>query len=259
MIDVFGVTYPQLETFFLIFIRVSAMLYVFPIFSAPQIPHHVRFGLGALISFVLFRVVPPVAIHPAFYDLVAAVIAQIVLGVIIGFVASLVFVSIMFAGELIDLQIGFAIANVINPTNQQNVTIIGEFELAIATLIFLVTNSHHLLIEGIAGSFDLVPLPFVNLDPSVMSNAVSFLSLALLNVFKIAAPAAAALFITNVALSFMARVAPQMNVFVIGFPLQIGIGLSVLALSLSLLGIVGPDIFHDVARQMDAVMRGLRV
>jgi flagellar biosynthetic protein FliR len=126
-------------------------------------------------------------------------------------------------------------------------------------LIFLITDSHHLLIQGIAGSFTLVPLPFINLDPSVMSNAVSFLSLALLNVFKIAAPPAAALFITNVALSFMARVAPQMNVFVIGFPLQIGIGLTTLALSLGLLGIVGPDIFHDVAREMDAVMRGLRV
>jgi flagellar biosynthetic protein FliR len=259
VVDVFGVTVAQLETFFLILVRVFSMLAVFPIFSAPQIPHHVRFGLGALIAFVLFHVVPPVTLEPNFYALIAAVVAQVVLGVIIGFVASLVFVSIQFAGELIDLQIGFAVANVISPTTQQNITVIGEFELAIATLIFLITDSHHLLIQGIAGSFSLVPLPFINLDPSVMSNAVSFLSLALLNVFKIAAPPAAALFITNVALSFMARVAPQMNVFVVGFPMQIGIGLTVLALSLSLLGIVGPDIFHDVARQMDAVMRGLRV
>ncbi|MBV8490471.1 MAG: flagellar biosynthetic protein FliR, partial [Candidatus Eremiobacteraeota bacterium] len=65
--------------------------------------------------------------------------------------------------------------------------------------------------------------------------------------------------LTNVALSFMARVAPQMNVFVVGFPIQISIGLTTLALSLALLGIVGPDIFHDVARDMDVVMRGLRV
>jgi flagellar biosynthesis protein FliR len=259
VVDVFGVTVPQLETFFLILVRVFSMLAVFPIFSAPQIPRHVRFGLGALISFILFRIVPPVSLQPNFYELIAAIVAQVVLGVIIGFIASLVFVSVQFAGELIDLQIGFAVANVINPTSQQNITVIGEFELAIATLIFLATDSHHLLIQGIAGSFTLVPLPFINLDPSVMSNAVTFLSLALLNVFKIAAPPAAALFITNVALSFMARVAPQMNVFVIGFPMQIGIGLTVLALSLGLLGVVGPDIFHDVARQMDAVMRGLRV
>jgi flagellar biosynthetic protein FliR len=259
VVDVFGVTVGQLETFFLVLVRVFSMLAVFPIFSAPQIPHHVRFGFGALIAFILFRTVPLVVLHPNFYELVAAVIAQVVLGVIIGFIASLVFVSIQFAGELIDLQIGFAVANVINPSTQQNITVIGELELAIATLVFLITDSHHLLIQGIAGSFALVPLPFINLDPSVMSNSVSFLSLALLNVFKIAAPPAAALFITNVALSFMARVAPQMNVFVIGFPLQIAVGLTALALSLGLLGIVGPDMFHDVAREMDAVMRGLRV
>jgi flagellar biosynthetic protein FliR len=259
MIDVFGVTIPQFETFLLILVRVFGMLAVFPIFSAPQIPHHVRFGFGLLISYILFKVVPPIAPLGNFYDFTAAILAQLVLGIIIGFIASLVFVSIQFAGEIIDLQIGFAIANVINPTTQQNITIIGEFELAIATLVFLVTDSHHLLIQGIAGSFNLVPLPFINLDPSVMGNAVSFLSLALLNVFKIAAPPAAALFVTNIALSFMARVAPQMNVFVIGFPLQIGVGLTVLGVSLSLLGIVGPEIFSDVSRQMDAVMRGLRV
>jgi flagellar biosynthetic protein FliR len=259
VVDVFGVTVPQLETFFLILVRVFSMLAIFPIFSAPQIPHHVRLGLGALIAFILFRVVPTITLQPNFFELVAAVVAQVVLGVIVGYIASLVFVSIQFAGELIDLQIGFAVANVINPTTQQNITVIGEFELAIATLIFLITDSHHLFIQGIAGSFTLVPLPFINLDPSVMSNAVTFLSLALFNVFKIAAPPAAALFIANVALSFMARVAPQMNVFVIGFPMQIGVGLTVLALSLGLLGTVGPDIFHEVARQMDAVMRGLRV
>lgn len=259
MIDFFGITVPQLETYMLIVVRVTAMLSVFPIFSAPQIPHHVRFGFGLLISFILFKVVPPIAGLPTFYELAAAVLAQIVLGVIVGFIASLVFVSFLFAGELIDLQIGFAVANVINPTTQQSVTIIGELELALATLVFLATNSHHLLIAGIAGSFNLVPLPYINLDPSVMGTAVSFLSAALVNVFKIAAPPAAALFITNVALSFMARVAPQMNVFVVGFPIQIGIGLTTLALSLSLLGVVGPDIFHDVATEMDAVMRGLRV
>lgn len=258
MVDVFGLTVPQLETFFLILVRVFSMLAVFPIFSAPQIPHQLRLGLGAVIAVILFHVVPPVTLAPNFYELVAAIVAQVVLGVIIGFIASLVFVSIQFAGELIDLQIGFAVANVISPTTQQNITVIGEFELAIATLIFLITDSHHLLIEGIAGSFTLVPLPFINLDPSVMSNAVSFLSLALLNVFKIAAPPAAALFITNVALSFMARVAPQMNVFVVGLPLQIGVGLIMMAVSVPLLVSVAPQLYNEIPHQMDAVMRGMR-
>jgi flagellar biosynthesis protein FliR len=257
--DLFGITAQQFETFLLILVRVATMLQVFPIFSSSQIPHHLRLGLALVLSFILFHVVPPMPMLTNYGDLAISVLAQVVLGAIVGYIASLVFVGVQFAGELIDLQIGFAVANVINPQTQQNITIIGELELAIATLIFLITDSHHLLIQGIAGSFTLVPLPFIHLDPIVMSDAVSFLSQSLLDVFKIAAPAAGALFLTNVGLALMARVAPQMNVFVVGFPFQIGIGLIVLAFSMPLLGIVAPDIFHGVAKEMDSVMRGLRV
>ena len=258
MVDVFGLTGAQFETFLLVFVRVSSMLFMFPVFSAPQVPILARFGFSALISFILFRVVPVVPASPDLYGLALAVVCQLVLGVIVGFVAQLVFIGIQFAGELIDLQIGFAVANVINPTTQQNITIIGEFELAIATLIFLATDAHHLLIQGIAGSFNLVPLPYINLDPSVAGNVVIFVTQAFLIVFKIAAPIVLALFLTNVALAFAAKVAPQMNVFVIGLPLQIGVGLIMMSICIPLLGTVGPQLFHNMAQQMDTVMRGLR-
>ena len=141
MLDIFGITGAQFQTFFLIFVRVSTMLFVFPIFSAPQIPIQTRFGLGALISFLLLRTVPTLAPFTSLVGLVIAILAQIALGAIVGYIASLVFAGIQFAGELIDLEIGYAIANVISPTTQQQVTIIGEFELALATLVFLATNS----------------------------------------------------------------------------------------------------------------------
>lgn len=259
MANVFGLTGAQFETFLLVFFRVSSMLYIFPVFSAPQIPTMVRLGFGFIITLVLYKFVPIVHLSPGVYELGLAVVSQIVLGVIVGFIAALVFTGIQFAGELIDLQIGFAIANVLNPQTQQNITIIGEFQLAIATLVFLATDSHYFLIQGIAGSFTLVPLPFINLDPSVGANITLFFTQAFLIVFRIAAPVVAALFLTNVALAFMARVAPQMNVFVVGLPIQVGVGLIMMAISIPLLATVGPELFQTVAQQMDAVMRGLRV
>jgi flagellar biosynthetic protein FliR len=259
LVDVFGLTAQQFETFLLVFTRVSAMLFVFPIFSAPQIPRMVRFGLSALIAFMIYRTIPAVAPIANIYDLIVGVLSQLALGMIVGFVAQLTFAGIQFAGEVIDLQIGFAVANVISPTTQQQITVIGEFELALATLIFLIADAHHLLLQGVAGSFNLVPLPFINLDPSVAGNVAIFMSQAFTIVFKIAAPVAVALFLTNIGLAFMARVAPQMNVLVVGFPIQIGIGLIMLALSIPLLATVGPQLFNDVARQMDTVMRGMRV
>jgi flagellar biosynthetic protein FliR len=257
MLDVFGFSQAQFETLLLVFIRTTAMLFVFPVFSAPQIPIMVRIGLGGLISFIIYRALPATVALPDIGSLVAAVVSQIVLGLIVGFVAYLVFMGIQFAGEIIDMQIGFAVANVISPQTQQQVTVIGELELTLATLVFLISNSHLLMLQGIGGSFHLVPLPYINLDPGVAGNVMTFVEQAFLIVFQIAAPAAISLFIVNVALGLMARVAPQMNVFVVGFPLQIGVGLLMLAVSVPLLVAVAPNLFNDAAYHMDTVMRGL--
>ena len=257
MLDIFHLSQTQFETLLLIFVRTSTLLYVFPIFSAPQIPTLVRISLGGLISFILYKSVVLAAPLPDLGALVAAIVSQIILGLIVGFVAYLVFMGIQFAGEILDLQIGFAVANVINPQTQQQVTVIGELELTLATLFFLISDSHLLLLQGIGGSFNLVPLPYITLDPALVGNVMVFVQQAFMIVFQIAAPAAAALFIVNVALGLMARVAPQMNVFVVGFPLQIGIGLMMLAVAVPLLGAVAPQLFSDMAQNMDVVMRGL--
>ncbi len=257
MLDLFHLTQAQFETYLLIVVRVSTMLFVFPVFSAKQIPVLVRIGLAFLISFVIYRAVPMMAPLPDAGALVAAVVSQVVLGVIVGFVAYLVFMGIQFAGEIIDIQIGFAVANIINPTTQQQVTVIGELQLTLATLVFLMSDSHLLMLQGIGGSFHLVALPYINLDPSVATNVVLFLEQAFLIVLKIAAPPAVALFLVNLALGLMARVAPQMNVFVVGLPVQIGVGLLMMAVSVPLLGYVGPSLFSNAAHQMDTVMRGM--
>jgi flagellar biosynthetic protein FliR len=254
----FGLTPQQFEEFLLIFLRISSMLMLFPIFSSAQIPHQVRLGLGALLSFIIFRVIPVPHLTGGAFELLVGASAQVLLGVIVGFVASLVFTGIQFAGELIDLQVGFAIANVLNPQTQQNITIIGEFQLALATLIFLATNSHYFFIEGVAGSFNLVPLPYINLDPSVAGNLALFFAQSFLIVFKISAPVVVALFLTNVALALMARVAPQMNVFVIGLPIQVAVGFTMMIIAIPLLATVGPEVFANVSGQMDTVMRGLK-
>jgi flagellar biosynthetic protein FliR len=258
-LNVLGLTGPQFETFLLEWIRIASMLMIFPVFSGPQVPMQLRLAFGLVISFLLYHLLPVVHLSNGLYDLVAAGASQVVLGVIVGYVASLVFAGIQFAGELIDLQIGFAVANVLNPTTQQNVTIIGEFQLAIATLVFLITNSHYFLIQGIAGSFDLVPLPYIHLDPSVAGNVVLFFTQAFLVVFKIAAPTVFALLITNISLAFMSKVAPQMNVFVIGLPIQVSVGLIMMAISIPLIGAVAPELYANIASQMDSTMRGLRM
>ncbi|MDQ6930088.1 MAG: flagellar biosynthetic protein FliR [Candidatus Eremiobacteraeota bacterium] len=257
MADVFGLSFSQFETFLLVMIRVTIIMSIIPVFSASQIPRLARIGLGLLITVVIYKTVPAMHVSLDLYSLGLAIVSQVVVGLVFGFVSYLVFMGIQLAGMILDIQIGFAVANVINPLTQQTVTVVGEFELTMASLIYLISNSHHLLLAGIGGSFHLLQLPYIALDPSVAGNIMLFFTASTLIIFKIAAPAAIALFITNIALGLMARVAPQMNVFVVGFPLQIGVGLLMLAVSIPLLGFVVPQLYDQVPRQLDTVMRGM--
>ena len=257
MADVFGLRPGEFETLLLIMIRVTVIMFIIPVFSAAQIPKLARIGLGMLITVVIFKAVPTMPVSLDLYSFVVAIVSQFTVGLIFGFVSYLVFMGIQLAGEILDIQVGFAIANVINPLTQTSVTVIGEFQLTLASLIYLISNSHLLLLSAIGGSFQLLPLPYISLDPSVAGNIMIFFSAATLIVFKIAAPAALSLFITNVALGLMARVAPQMNVFVVGFPLQISIGLMMIAVSIPLLGFAVPVLYEQVPRQLDTVLRGM--
>ena len=256
--NLFGLRTAQFETLLLVLVRVTAMLSLVPIFSQTQIPHLVRFGIGLLLAFVLVHDrAADRAAATAWASWSLAILAQLFIGLVFGFVAFLVFTGIQFAGEIIDIQIGFAVVNIINPLTSQSVTVIGEFQLALATLLYLAADAHHALIAGIAGSFQLVPLPFAATPELVAGDVVRFFTQALFIVFEIAAPVAIALFLVNVMLGLMARVAPQMNVFVVGFPIQIIVGLIMLIVAMPLFGAVFPSLLDQSPRQLDTVLRAM--
>src|SRR5260370_21944141 len=123
--NLFGLGVAQFETILLIAARVLSMLALMPIFSQTQIPQLARVGIALLISFVLIRTVPALA-PLGVGELVGAILAQVFVGLVFGFVAFLLFTGIQFAGEIIDIQIGFAVVNIVNPLTSQSVTVIGE-------------------------------------------------------------------------------------------------------------------------------------
>jgi len=256
--NIFGLTEAQFETFVLVLVRTSTILFMLPIISSNQVPRQVRFGLALLISFIIWRVVPPIAPLDGLGALTAAIFSQFAVGLVFGFVSYLAFTGLEFAGEILDIQVGFSIVNVINPLTSQTVSVLGEFELALASLIFLIADGHHLLLEGLAGSFTLVPLPFAALQPGLQTDVVEFFAKSLFLVFQIAAPVAISLYIVNIGLALMARVAPQLNVFAVGFPLQIIVGLVMIVISMPMLFNVMPQVYAQTPHELDAVLRLMR-
>ena len=256
--DLFGLSEARFETLLLVVIRVTIMLAMVPVFSGTQIPIKVRLGLGFLLTFVIAQTVPTLSAALTLGPLVVAILLQAFVGLVFGFVAFLVFTGIQFAGAILDIQVGFGAVSVLNPTTQQQVTILGEFELALATLLYLVTNSHHALLDGIASSLRLLPLPWAGMDGMLTTSVVTFFSQSLFIILRIAGPVAIVLFITNVTLALMSRVAPQMNVFSVGLPLQMLVGLSMIVITMPLLGAVLPEVFAETPRQLDTVLRHMQ-
>ena len=154
-------TMEQAQLFILIFLRVSTMIALMPVLGDRAVPVRVKGGLSILIAALLY---PSVHVDPRAigFDLVTLIFkmaSEIMIGAMIAFSVRLIFAGIQLAGELVGFQMGFSVANVIDPSNNEQVSIIAEFQYLIAILLFLGLNGHHIFLSGIADSFKLVPLP----------------------------------------------------------------------------------------------------
>ena len=221
-----------------VFIRISAILFMIPALGEKSVPIRVKGGLAILISLLVFPSVRAEIPHfQAEAEIVAIAIAmagEVMIGVVIGFAAKIIFAGIQFAGEMIGLQMGFSIVNVIDPVSSAQVSIMAEFQYLVAMLVYLAIDAHHIFIFAIVDSYRIVA-PFGYHFSTPLIQALMIFSKGLfVTAIKISAPVMAVLLFTNVALGVIARTVPQMNVFIVGFPLQIAAGLTIMGLTIPL-------------------------
>ncbi len=219
----------------LVFIRVTAAISMMPIYGYRGVPNSVKAGFAAILSFLLL---PAAQLPEAWEGLgsgiivyIALAVPEIVVGVIVGMVTHFLFYGIQLSGQYLGIQIGFAIANVIDPNTEEQISIIAQMQFIFAMLIFISFNGHHFLLSGLEKTFQTVPIGGVRLPSELSGLFVNMMGDLFVTGIKIAGPVMAALFLSEVALGIVARTVPQMNIFIVGFPLKIGVGLLALALS----------------------------
>jgi flagellar biosynthetic protein FliR len=156
---------------------------------------------------------------------------EFLLGLIFGFVSQLILYAVQMAGHLLDMQIGFGIVNVFDPQFGQQIPLIGNFKYIMALLLFLVTNGHHMLITALFASFKLIPVTGVVFHASLAEFIVDLVSGIFTIAFKISLPVLVAILLTDVALGILARTMPQMNIFIVGVPGKILVGIFTLSLA----------------------------
>jgi flagellar biosynthetic protein FliR len=216
----------------LIFVRVGAMMAAAPLFKNSAIQPALK---------VVFAIILATTITTAYYDeqpaidfqpwyLAFLVLKEVMAGLIFGFAANIIFFAARMAGGLMDTDMGFQTSLLFN-MDAGTPTLLGELKELVALIIFLIINGHHYLIGGIFLSLKVVPLTtFAISEASVgllLKMATSVLAISL----KIAAPVLLSLFVTNLALALLGRVAPQTNIFILSFQAKVAVGLLVLLAS----------------------------
>lgn len=252
MIDII----PSFPAFLLIFVRVTSFFLMMPLFSYRTIPASHKIGLGFSLSIIMFSTIgaPEIAIDNAYFLLI---MKEALVGLFIGFIAALMMSAIQIAGGLIDFQMGFAIANVIDPQTGAQSPLMGQYLYTIALLFLLTVNGHHLLLDGIFYSYNFVPIDQVMI-PFGNENIAEFIILSFNKMFIIAfqmsLPVVGSLFLVDVALGIVARTVPQLNIFVVGLPVKIGVSFLVLIAVLGVLMMVISDLFSITLATMRTLM-----
>jgi flagellar biosynthetic protein FliR len=214
----------------LIFCRIAGFFVTAPVFSAQNnVPVQFRIGISVFLTLLAFfasGTQTPIPWDGAF---VLYVIRETLIGLLLGFLAYLFFTVVQIAGSFIDMQMGFGIANVIDPMTGAQSPVFGSYKFIVAMLVFLTVNGHHYLIAAILDSYQAIPLDnrFFEIfgSGSVTELLVRGLSVGFTLAFQMAAPIVATLFLVDVALGILSKTAPQFNIFVVGMPLKILVGL----------------------------------
>jgi len=219
----------QLVLSLLLFLRCTAIISLAPVLGHVSVPVQVKAALGVFMALVLYA--PVAAQHPVvdlrLAGLAVLAVQEVLTGLVIGFAMGLIFAGVRAAGELIGFDLGLSIATMFDPETGVN-NVIGEFLYLVMALVFMLLNGHHFVFHAMVLSYQTIPVSGLSLQGAAMEQLVTMSGLLFLVALKCAAPVVVASFLVNVALAILSRVAPQVNVFLMSFPLKIGIGLIVL-------------------------------
>lgn len=248
----------SLPVFLLIFCRITAFFVVVPVFSSQGVPTTFKIGISFFVALVVFSANGTGIMIPQDFSYILLIMREVLIGLLLGFIGYLMFMAIQTAGSFIDIQIGFGIANVIDPMTGTSAPILGNFKYMIALLMFLSMNGHHHLLDAIVYSYKWIPMNndlFLRMvDGSLSEFLVRTFAQSFVLAFQMSAPLVTALFLTDVGLAFLARTAPQYNVFVIGVPLKIIIGIALLLVLMPGLAVLFQNLFEIMFESMENLL-----
>lgn len=248
------------ELFLLILVRMSGFIYTAPLFSLRNIPVRVKAGFSIFISIILFYTIPlSAAEYAGIIGFAILVVKEAIAGALMGLFSNIAYNILAFSGQIIDMEIGFSMISQLDPATRIQTTITANLYGYLVLLLMIITNLHHYFLKAVVDSYQLIGIGEAIFPPNMYRLMVSFIIDYFVIAMRIVLPIFAAILIVNTILGILAKIAPQMNMFVIGMQLKVFVGLFVLYIIIELTPSVADFIFNemmDMLRSVIEVMKG---
>lgn len=252
-------TVEQLEFYLVILVRISTFIYTGPFFSIGSVPQRVKIGLSMALAYLMFTMLPyePLA-YTSTIGFLLLVAREAIAGLVMGFFTNISTHILSFTGQIIDMEIGFSMATEYDPATRSTVSLTSNIYNYAVMLVMLVSRLHYYIISALFDSFQVIPAGSAVLNPDIYQLMLKFILDFCTIGFRIALPVFAAIMIVNTILAILVKVAPQMNMFVIGMQLKVLMGLAILSVVVYRLDAISDFIFDEMMSMLKSVVQYLR-
>ncbi len=243
--------------FTLVMGRMAGIFAVIPIFGGHLVPMRIKASAVLVMTLLLFPVLQlkPLVLPNDTPSLIILITCETLIGLTLGLLAQSVFAAVDFCGQLVGMQMGLSISMLFDPTMGQQTSTLALLQNLLAMLLFMVLGTHHYFLRAAVESYQVIPLGGWHMSSELLRFVIAITGNIFVLAIKLAAPVMAALLVTSVVLGVMARIFPQMNVFFVSMPLNIGIGFLLLGLSLPVFIKTIEIAFSNLVRQIAALIK----
>ena len=255
----FAFSLNNFEYFLLILVRIVSFVFVAPFFGDSAVPRRVKVGLSLFVAIFMYNIVnKPDLEYTSAVGYSVSVVREVMTGLLIGFAAYICNSIILFAGNIIDMDMGFSMAMEFNPSLNSQSTITGNFYYYLVMLILVASDMHSFILRAVCDSFTVVPIGKAVFDwDHLVLSITKYMGDMFVIGFRIFLPFFACIMILNCVLGIMAKVAPQMNMFSVGMQLKLLVGFAVLFLTIFLVPTVANFIFNEIKTMVVLIIEGL--
>lgn len=250
--------FSEWELFLLILMRIATFVYVAPFFNTANTPRNVKIGFAFFVSVIAFELYPDITYeYVGTFGYAGLVLKEAIVGLLLGAICNFTMQIIHFAGRFIDMDIGLSMASVMDPTNNTQNGIVGSIYYYLVLLILIASGMHQYLIAAIVETFRHIPVGQMTVNLSLYNTVIDFMGQFLIIGFRISLPIFACMLLLNAVLAIMSKVAPHMNMFVVGMQIKIMGGVSVLMFVIYMLPSVANYLYQLIQRMLFEIVQGL--